>query len=118
MKVGSIISLIGYNRHDYNLISVERYSHPEHGEIKLQLPPGESFILASKVREDRYEVCVLLPWYGKQFYTGIDSTVIYDELKSESWQGIMNAPTSDLMAIIQRSLPLIKQLNQGLDFEI
>ncbi len=101
-----------------NMILVERYSNYNNAEIKLQLPQGESFILASRIGEDRYDVCVLLPWYGRQFYTGIDSCMIYDELDSESWQGIMNSPTSDLISIIQKSLPVIKQLNRETDLDI
>ena len=99
-------------------ILVERYSDYENAEIKLQLPKGECFILTRRVDKDHYEVSVLIPWYGKQFYTGIDSTVIYDKLGSEKWRNIFDAHTSDLISIIRKALPIIKQLNREADIEI
>ncbi len=100
------------------MILVERYSDKNNAEIKVYLPQGESFILASKIDEGRWEVSVQLPWYGRQFYTGIDSTVIYDGLHNKIWQEIMDAPTSDLIAIIRKALPVIRQHNHELNLEI
>jgi len=99
-------------------ILVERYSDYENAEIKLQLPKGECFVLACRVDKDYYEVSVLIPWYGKKFYTGIDSTVIYDKLGSGKWRNIFDAPTSNLISIIRKALPIIKQLNREADLEI
>jgi len=100
------------------LILVKRYSDSDNSEIKLSLPQGESFILANRIDEDHYEVSVLVPWYGRQFYTGIDSIVIHDELHTEDWQSLFEADTSELISIIRTALPIIKQYNCEEDLEI
>jgi len=104
--------------YSYSMILVERYSDHHNAEIRLDLPQGESFIIASKVGEDRYEVCVILPWYGEKFFTGIGDTVMWDAVSSECWQGIMDAPTSDLISIIRDALPIIKELNREANLDI
>ena len=75
-------------------------------------------MITHEIDKSNYEVSVLIPWYGQRFYTGIDSTILYDELDDESWQAIFDAPTSDLISIIRKTIPAIKQHNLEEDLEI
>lgn len=85
--------------------------------IKLNLPQGDSFILARKINTDYYEISVFLPWYREKFFAGCCSWVIYDKLNSKEWRNIINAPTSDLISIIRKTVPIIKEQNIELDLE-
>ncbi|GEM_PF-4369457 len=100
------------------VLKIERYSDPDNAEIRLLLPQGESFILASRIDQNNYEVSVLVPWYGRQFYTAIDLIVIYDEINADDWQSIFEADASELISIIRTALPVIKQYNREEDLEI
>ncbi|MEK6792502.1 MAG: hypothetical protein AABX96_03890 [Nanoarchaeota archaeon] len=105
------------------VIFIDRYSDSKQAEIRLELPQGECFIHASRhfsnvFGEDRYDVSVIVPWYGNLFYTRVDGLVIYEDIDIESWQAIMNSSNSDLIAIIRKALPTIKQANRDIDLEI
>lgn len=101
------------------MILVERYFNQDQLEIVVHLPQGESYIHShgTKIKR-RYDISVLLPWYGRRFFTGIDSTITDEDVDFEELQEIANAPSYDLIAIIRRALPTIKQLNIDADKEI
>jgi len=99
-------------------ILVERHYDGNNTEIMLKLPQGDSYILANRNISLSYEIIVVLPWYGSKFFTGIESTVIHDELDCETSQNIINAPNSDLIAIIREALHDIKKANHELDLEM
>lgn len=101
------------------MILVERYFSQDELEIVVHLPQGESYIHSPRNEiEDSYDISVLLLWYGRKFFTGVDYTITDEDIDFEELQEIANAPTYDLIAIIRRALPTIKQLNIDADKEI
>ena len=105
------------------VINVSRYSDTQQVEIRLDLPQGESFIhgtrsFSSFHGEDRWDVSVLVPWYGDTFYTREDSTLIFENIRPDRMNEIFNAPTYDLIAIVREALPVIKEANRLADLEI
>ena len=97
------------------MITVTRYRDDKYVEIMLDLPQGESYIMAERLKSGRYDLGVYLPGYG---FAGGDSLILYEELDDGILDELMTASTSDLIRIIRHSLPALKRLDRSLNYEM
>ena len=88
-------------------IKIERYFDGINLEIMLKLPQGDSYIIASKNDNEKYVASVYLPWLVLR--GGIDAFGFEDEIDKEYLQEIINAPSFELIKIIRKCLPIMKE---------
>ena len=95
-----------------------RYASKNSDEIKLNLPMGDSFILAGKVDEFHYDVSVVLPWLRNDYFSKVDGACIIEDMPAETWKEIFNGPASDLVRLVREALPTIKKIGHDMDLYI
>jgi len=98
-------------------ILVERYWDLKTLEIKLGLPQGDSFILAGKQSDGRYDLSVILPWYEGRHSTGA-GICLEEDLREEEIISLYESPAYELIAIVRKSLPALEKLDRDEDLEI
>lgn len=98
-------------------IHIERYWDLKTLEIKLELPQGDSFILAGKHPDGSYDLGVVLPWYLGRHSIGA-GICLEENLAEEKIRSLYESPTYELIALIRKSLPALERLDRDLDLEI
>ncbi|HLD79123.1 MAG: hypothetical protein A2822_00835 [Candidatus Staskawiczbacteria bacterium RIFCSPHIGHO2_01_FULL_41_41] len=98
-------------------IPVERYLDSENLEIRLELPQGDSFILAGKQPDGRYQLSVVLPWYEGRHSTGA-GICLQEDLDKDDVISLYESPTYELIAIVRKSLPALEELDREEDLDI
>ena len=98
-------------------IAVERYWDTKTLEIKLELPQGDSFILAGRHPDGSYDLSVVLPWYGERHSIGV-GICLEENLVQEEILSLYESPAYELIAIIRKTLPVLKELARTVDLYI
>ena len=93
-------------------ITVERYWDKETLEIKLGLPQGDSFIIASREADGFYNIEGILPWFTERDYFGPDAISRDEKISQQKVLSIYESPVYELIAIIRKALPAFEQLRR------
>ena len=98
-------------------IKVDRYRDSNTLEIKLELPQGESFLVAGRNPDSFYDLSVVLPWYVGRHSIGAE-ICFKEALDEEEILLLYESPAYELIAVVRKSLPGLERLDRDEDLEI
>lgn len=96
---------------------VERYWDKEDLNIRLELPQGDSFILARRHLDGSYDLSVNLPWYKGRHSVGA-GLCLEEGLMEEEVFSLSESPTYELVALIRKLLPALEKRDKDADLDI